>query len=42
MIIVIFLYVSVGILGYATYGASIKASITLNLDLSYDRIPESM
>lgn len=42
MVITVFLYIFVGTIGYATYGDSIKASITLNLELSYDSIAESM
>ncbi len=42
MLITVFLYVSVGTIGYATYGDSIKASITLNLKPSYNHIVESM
>ncbi len=42
MLITVFLYVSVGTLGYATYGDSIQASITLNLELSFNKIVESM
>ncbi len=42
MAFTVFLYVSVGTLGYATYGDSIKASITLNLEIRLKEITESM
>ena len=42
MTVVIFLYLFVGIIGYTVYGHSIKGSITLNLEGSYDRLIPSM
>ncbi len=42
MAFTVFLYVSVGTLGYATYGDSIQASITLNLEIRKNEIAESM